>query len=81
MAEGKHPEPFRTRQLSPPAPMVVVSEGTARVGCCLDLFLKGFSKSRLDHSGFVPNSAAKVKTTIIGCAGASAHSNLPENQP
>src|SRR5437879_2604057 len=32
MAEGKRPVPFRTRKLSPPAPMVLHSLGCGRVG-------------------------------------------------
>lgn len=34
MAEGTHPFPYRTRPLSPPAPMVLVPQGTGRVGRC-----------------------------------------------
>ena len=32
IAEGKRPVPFRTRKLSPPAPMVLHSTGCGRVG-------------------------------------------------
>ena len=32
MAEGKHPFPSRTRQLSPPAPMVLAGQLVGRVG-------------------------------------------------
>ena len=32
IAEGKRPAPFRTRKLSPPAPMVLHSRGCGRVG-------------------------------------------------
>src|SRR5947199_6309519 len=32
MAVGKHPFPYRTRQLSPPAPMVLGGEPPGRVG-------------------------------------------------
>src|SRR5712691_12945005 len=32
MAAGKHPFPYRTRQLSPPAPMVLGGEPPGRVG-------------------------------------------------
>ena len=32
MAAGKHPFPFRTRQLSPPAPMVLGGQPPGRVG-------------------------------------------------
>ena len=38
MAEGKHPFPYRTRQLSPPAPMVLrFTRG--RVGRCQELII------------------------------------------
>ena len=33
-AEGKHPVPSRTRPLSPPAPMVLLPQGSGRVGHC-----------------------------------------------
>ena len=36
MAEGPHPFPFRTRQLSPPAPMVLPGQLGGRVGRCRD---------------------------------------------
>src|SRR5687767_11991341 len=32
IAAGKRPDPFRTRKLSPPAPMVLPSSGGGRVG-------------------------------------------------
>ena len=32
MAEGTHPFPYRTRPLSPPAPMVLAPQGAGRVG-------------------------------------------------
>ncbi len=34
MAEGTHPFPYRTRPLSPPAPMVLIPQGIGRVGRC-----------------------------------------------
>ncbi len=34
MAEGKHPDPYRTRQLSPQAPMVLRGGTRGRVGRC-----------------------------------------------
>ena len=34
MAEGKHLVPFRTQQLSPPAPMVLLGQLGGRVGRC-----------------------------------------------
>src|SRR5215203_2041735 len=36
LAVGKHPFPFRTRQLSPPAPMVLTCLRVGRVGRCQD---------------------------------------------
>src|SRR5712691_8640101 len=36
MAEGSHPFPFRTRPLSPPAPMVLPGSPGGRVGRCRD---------------------------------------------
>src|SRR5512134_1831612 len=42
MAEGPHPFPFRTRPLSPPAPMVLSGRPGGRVGRCRD-----FSSSSL----------------------------------
>src|SRR3989338_9502735 len=39
LAAGSHPIPFRTRKLSPPAPMVAVLV-TARVGRCRDFEFK-----------------------------------------
>ena len=38
MAEGKHPIPFRTRKLSPPAPMVLLGQPGGRVGHRRDFF-------------------------------------------
>jgi hypothetical protein len=34
MAAGSHPFPSRTRQLSPPAPMIVWPQGLSKVGRC-----------------------------------------------
>ena len=34
IAAGNHPFPFRTRKLSPPAPMVLGEESPGRVGHC-----------------------------------------------
>ena len=39
MAAGKHPFPFRTRQLSPPAPMVLGGRPPGRVGRRRDFFM------------------------------------------
>ena len=40
IAKGVHPFPFRTRQLSPSAPMVLGSLGPGRVGRCQDRVFK-----------------------------------------
>ena len=40
IAEGRHLFPFRTEQLSPPAPMVLPGSPGGRVGRCRDLFRK-----------------------------------------
>ena len=39
MAEGSHPFPFRTRPLSPPAPMVLPRYRGGRVGRCQEFFI------------------------------------------
>ena len=44
MAEGKHLFPFRTEQLSPPAPMVLPPGGGGRVGR-----RRGFMNDRCPH--------------------------------
>src|SRR5687768_5265284 len=41
VARGKHPFPFRTRQLSPSAPMVLRALVRGRVGRRREVFLKG----------------------------------------
>src|SRR5680860_391156 len=41
MAAGSHPFPFRTRKLSPPAPMVLGPKGPGRVGRCRTLLSLG----------------------------------------
>jgi hypothetical protein len=40
VAGGKHPFPFRTRQLSPPAPMVLRAKVRGRVGRCREVIFK-----------------------------------------
>src|SRR6266542_2222804 len=42
-AEGKHPVPFRTRKLSPPAPMVLPWRRGGRVGRRRDFFRRAAS--------------------------------------
>ena len=44
IAEGPHPFPFRTRKLSPPAPMVLPFGG--RVGRCRAFFVTGLVAGR-----------------------------------
>src|SRR6266516_117476 len=46
MAEGEHPVPSRTRQLSPPAPMVLPGRPGGRVGRRRDIFEKAARASR-----------------------------------
>ena len=41
IAEGKHLFPFRTEQLSPPAPMVLLGSPSGRVGRCRITNAKG----------------------------------------
>src|SRR6266536_414364 len=61
MAEGKHPVPFRTRKLSPPAPMVLPGKPGGRVGRrrdtnqkrCLQGSASGFSRCNQDDRGAV----------------------------
>src|ERR1700684_3796077 len=47
MAAGSHPFPSRTRQLSPPAPMIVGPQGPSKVGRC-QIFSKDRGASRSD---------------------------------
>ena len=42
IAEGKHPFPYRTRQLSPLAPMVLLARVSGRVGRCRETEKKPF---------------------------------------
>src|SRR3990172_4743700 len=55
LAEGPHPFPFRTRPLSPPAPMVLSGRPGGRVGRCRDFFLHIRSRApvHLDRGFFV----------------------------
>src|SRR5690606_41282307 len=50
MAEGPHPFPFRTRPLSPPAPMVLGGRPPGRVGRCRN---PEFSRARRFGAGLV----------------------------
>src|SRR6476619_5107446 len=47
IAEGSHPVPFRTRKLSPPAPMVLPWRRGGRVGRRRDIFAKSRPSGRL----------------------------------
>ena len=47
IAKGKHPLPFRTRKLSPSAPMVLQGGPCGRVGRRWDLFLFLFLPERI----------------------------------
>src|SRR5690606_15526493 len=44
-AEGPHPFPFRTRPLSPPAPMVLLGRPSGRVGPCRKAFELGVASA------------------------------------
>src|SRR5690348_12720935 len=44
IAEGSHPVPFRTRKLSPPAPMVLPWRRGGRVGRRRDIFATGAAR-------------------------------------
>src|SRR5262245_61288912 len=46
MAEGEHPVPFRTRKLSPPAPMVLPWQRGGRVGRRRDIVNEGPPRTR-----------------------------------
>src|SRR5258706_2994802 len=52
MAEGSHPFPFRTRPLSPPAPMVLSGRPGGRVGRCRDFFRFDTQASGFDPEAF-----------------------------
>ena len=39
IAEGKHPVPFRTRKLSPPAPKILTRELVGKIGRCQEVRL------------------------------------------
>ena len=54
IAAGKHPYPFRTRQLSPPAPMVLGGRPPGRVGRRRDI---SNEQPRSDWTGAVPRPA------------------------
>ena len=67
MAEGSHPFPFRTRKLSPPAPMVLPSGG--RVGrrqafFCAHRVSCGYKKASHDDpwARYVPQAVAEERT-------------------
>ena len=51
-ASGPHPFPFRTRSLSPTAPMVLRSRDRGRVGRCRRLFARG--PLQISAAGLVP---------------------------
>ena len=71
MAEGPHPFPFRTRPLSPPAPMVLSGRPGGRVGRCRDFFLHARSEAPvLMDRGF----------SFVGAAGPRAGARLHARQ-
>src|SRR6266571_8143907 len=49
IAEGEHPVPFRTRKLSPPAPMVLRGRLRGRVGRRRDILAEGPRNGGLRH--------------------------------
>ena len=65
MAEGSHPFPFRTRPLSPPAPMVLPRYRGGRVGRCQEFFRRpGISRCR---AFFFFSSCPEVLAALICC--------------
>src|SRR5262245_15250568 len=64
MAEGSHPFPFRTRPLSPPAPMVLPGQPGGRVGRCRDFsFSRGPDAQASGASFFFLASRAGARLT------------------
>lgn len=62
IAEGKHPVPFRTRKLSPPAPKILTRGLVGKIGRCQevrhfyfdsDSFVKDLQISRLTEIFFL----------------------------
>ena len=64
MAAGKHPFPFRTRQLSPPAPMVLGGRPPGRVGRRRDFYDEIPSELRLEGISSIPGSPREPKTSL-----------------
>src|SRR5690606_14330395 len=52
-AEGPHPFPFRTRPLSPPAPMVLLGRPSGRVGPCRKTFELGVASAAPSSFSFI----------------------------
>jgi hypothetical protein len=66
IAEGKRPVPFRTRKLSPPAPMVLHSTGCGRVGHRRTQHLRMPLTTRgQGHSAFETNTNTTVFTPFV----------------
>ena len=69
MAAGRHPFPFRTRKLSPPAPMVLGEESPGRVGRRRDLLTKASPRPPA-RACFASGPAPAHGTVTIGqCPG------------
>ena len=64
-AQGPHPFPFRTRQLSPVAPMVLRSRGRGRVGRCQPL-KPGIPKGCRASPFFPPGAIQREALPIPG---------------
>ncbi len=65
MAEGKHPIPFRTRKLSPPAPMVLLGGPSGRVGRCRAFLFGGkLLRPRVKSWSF---SSLLIFLLLVGC--------------
>ena len=64
LAAGIHPDPSRTRQLSPPAPMVLGGRPPGRVGRCQEIFACAYLSDVLElpslcNGGASPSGKAR----------------------
>ena len=66
IAEGKHPFPFRTRQLSPPALMILRGRPRGKVGRRRDICLKGVSQRFISLLDAFFVSGIIIQTTSYG---------------
>ena len=72
MAEGRHPVPFRTRKLSPPAPMVLPWRRGGRVGRRRDFISKEAAFGRLLCVVSAPGQFQQCPRRVQEPAGANA---------